>query len=486
MSIIQGVIGSIGGVSTPRYYLSYSGLHNEGGTIALSVNWENANNINLYWSIADDTAVAGVDYTSNAGYDGAVNANGTGSTVVAYITSTADSTTEGIEYYTIKLGSYGFASDFDQQSVNINDTSVAPTTNFTIEWWQKMNSSQPSAYPRFFDVGSWSSENPGISFESSAIYVWGGGSYDSVSSAYLGDTYNTWTHWCIERYNNTMALYKNGINILSTNNLGARQINDSTHPLTIGQGSGGYWNGKMVGFHWIKGAAKYKQNFTPLRGPIDSVTNSKLLLNVVDDTNKLVDTATAKTVTGYGTYSFDSDSPFTVAQEFTATLSGAGNTLGVFGSPPAGMANVKPGWTITRVAGGWSSTVVSVPAYGQIIAAINWLNDGSDYTFTPPASIVRSTGASGRGQFYELQFDSSYTDLENVRAGWYATSGAYTDRVIVDSLIEAGAWKVKLQNATDYPPAGEWTFTPPAVTGSLVFNTGYVQLDASTDWAIDA
>lgn len=485
MSIIQGLIGSMG-AGLPRYYLSYSGLNNEGGTITLTVNWENARNINLYWTIASDSATADVDFTSNTGYSGSVNANGTGSQVVAYITSTADSTTEGIEYYIVKLGTYNGANDLDQQSININDTSTAPTVDFTIEWWQKMNSSQITTYPRLFDVGTYPSELPGLSFEPSALMVWGNNTRDQIPSYQYTDTYNTWTHWAIVRRNNTMYLYKNGTNMFNTNNLGTVAFNNSTTAMTIGTGSNAPFIGKVTDFHWIKGTAKYTQNFSPLMGPADAITNSKLLLNVANDNSKLTDNATGKTVTGYNNYSFDSDSPYTVAQPMTATLIGAGNALGVFTTHPAGWNLLNPGWTISRVGGGWSSTVVSWNGGNEVTAADNWLNDGADYTFTPPSSISHYTGATGNGQYFELQFNSSYTDLANVKSGWYATCGGYTGRVIIDTVLNGGVWRVNLMDGSGAPQDGTWVFTPPAVTGSLSFNNGYLQLNASADWAFDA
>jgi len=478
MSIIQGLLGSIGGSLPPNYYLGLSGNYGEGYTLSLSLSYEYATGQTVYWSIATNTATQGVDYTSDNGYSGSLSPTGTGSQQLANITHVADNTTEGTEYYYIRIGTNPGGNDLYENNININDLSTDPLADFTIEWWQKMSSSQNNAYPRLFDIGSYPNEKPGISFENgSTVIVWGAG-YDDRAYA-VNFEYNTWVHWAIVRHNNTIALYKNGVSQLNTNNLGNRFFDETTSPLTIGTGSGTYWYGKVTDFHWIKGTAKYTSNFWVERRPAPAIANSKLLLRVANSGNKLVDSATGKTVYEYNTVAFDTDTPWLTPSSVTATLSGVGNTLGVFGSPPSGFDNIKPAWTISRVGGGWSSTVVAIPAYGQITAADNWLNDAADYTFSPPSSITHYSNA---GSQYLIQFDPSYTDLQNVKAGWSVTSSSYSAIVLQDAYLTQGAYWVRV--SVDWAP-GTFVFTPPTQTGSLVFNGSNVGLDHNDDWALD-
>lgn len=494
MTIIHGIIGSVqgasggGGGAKSISNIWYTTGSSEGYSTDINIDYNNWDGSAIYWQVVGKggtPATSGTDFTGTL--SGIFTPIGTGTYTVTTVSFVADVTTEGNEGWGADAGSYSGGSDYwNGTTWTITDLSTAPVADFTIEWWQKMNSSQSAQYPRLFDIGSHPSENPGISFESSWIYVWGGGSSDSVSSAYLGDTYNTWTHWAIERHNNTIALYKNGNNILSTNNLGPIQINDSTNPLTIGYGSGMPWNGKVTNFHWVKGHAKYQTSFTPALNPIPPTPNTKLLLGVADDTNKYADRVGLHAVNSTGSVAFDSDTPFTVPSAVSTTLLGVGGDLGVF-NYVTGLENVRPGWTISNTTNGYTGVVTSKDSNTNLHATPDWTNDSSEYTFTPPTSVSHATGASGQGQYWELQFSNvAQYDLLSVRAGWIATCGGYTDVVVVDvGTYDDGAYRVKLSQATSSPPVGTWTFTPYTATGSLVFNGGYVSTPASTDFAID-
>lgn len=134
MSIVQSIIGAVsGGNQPPAYWINLPGGYNEDGTVAFQVYWDHARNQVVYWSIASDSATAGVDFTSNAGYSGAIYTNGSGGTTVAYISNVNDNTTEGTEWYWVRVGTYPGGNDLAQQYVNINDTSQAPPyTGFDI------------------------------------------------------------------------------------------------------------------------------------------------------------------------------------------------------------------------------------------------------------------------------------------------------------------------------------------------------------------
>lgn len=489
MSIIQGLIGSIGANPPPSYYLYLSGSYNEGGSTTLLVDYRYAKGATVYWSIVTESAVPDVDFTSDNGYSGSLSPTGSGNQTLAHITNINDNTTEGLEWYVINLGTTEGGTDLYSERININDTSIDPLTDFTIEWWQNMNSSQPNSYPRLFDVGYYPTENPGISFEGNPYngvpIVWGGGSSDRV--------YNTnfipgeWVHWAIVRHNNTMALYKNGTNILNSNNLGTATFNNTSSQLTIGTGSGTYWNGKITGFHWIKGTAKYTSNFTPIRAPVTAIANSKLLLNAVDDTNKFTDSsASGFTPTTTTNISFEQDTPWFFGS-VTNTLIGAGDTLGVFNNTSMlGWSNIKPGWTIIKVGGGWSSTVVSISG-GNVVAADNWINDGSDYTFGPPSTVEAFSSAySGSAGSFNVLFQSTDTVLANVKNGWTISNGAgWTDIVTQDAYIGSGYYRVPVAGSVNPTNGYTYTFTPPTQTGSLTFSGATLAYAANAAWAFD-
>jgi hypothetical protein len=129
MSILQGLVGSIqGGVTPPPYYyLDVSGTYSEGQTVSLVLNYQHATGSTVYWSIASATATSGVDYTTNSGsYNGSLSPTGSGSTTVEYINLIADNTTEGNEYYNIRLGTYSGGNDLTNTNIGITDSSTTP------------------------------------------------------------------------------------------------------------------------------------------------------------------------------------------------------------------------------------------------------------------------------------------------------------------------------------------------------------------------
>jgi hypothetical protein len=127
MSIITAIIGSSSGSPPPSYYLDVNGTYNEGQTVSLVLNYQYATGSTVYWSIVSGTATNGVDYTTNSGnFNGSLSPTGTGSVTVEYINLTADNTTEGNEYYTVRLGSYSGGYDLTNSNVGIGDTSTTP------------------------------------------------------------------------------------------------------------------------------------------------------------------------------------------------------------------------------------------------------------------------------------------------------------------------------------------------------------------------
>jgi hypothetical protein len=258
-----------------------------------------------------------------------------------------------------------------------------------------MDNVQIGSYPRVFDVGSYPNEKPGISFEGqSTVYIWGG--QQSVREALYGVDFSKgqWVHWAIVRNNNTMAFYKNGTNILSGNGLGTIPLNNSYSPLSIGSGSNAPFSGKITGFHWVKGTAKYTGNFVPLKSQTPVISNSKYLLNVVDSGTAFADaTGNHFLQATVGTVNFSSDAPWTT----TATsVSRSSNT---YGGPSNGLYElqfdpsftdlsvVKNGWTVTN--GGWSAVVrddavSTFGAYRIMLYEGAGEPPGGVYTFTPP------------------------------------------------------------------------------------------------------
>ncbi len=180
--------------------------------------------------------------------------------------------------------------------------------DFTIEWFQNMNSGQ--SFPRVFSIGSYPSASIGVSIEGGTIYYW------SLSNANIMGTFtsfNQWVHFAITRAGNTIRMFQGG-NQIGDNLTGFRNYNNTTSVLAIGNESspsaGAGFKGNLTNFHWVKGTALYTSNFTPPVAPITPVANTKLLL-LATTSNALVTDSSGlnKTVTNVGV-TWSSNSPF--------------------------------------------------------------------------------------------------------------------------------------------------------------------------------
>jgi hypothetical protein len=107
----------------------------------------------------------------------------------------------------------------------------------------------------------------------------------------------------------------------------------------------------------------------------------------------------------------------------------------------------------------------------------------SDSPFTALGPYTAMYPASSGNTMYILK--TSYPDIENVQAGWAATSddfsGTVTSRTSTDPLYHI----VTINITSGALGAAPVTFTQPGL-GSVYFDgTSYVNYSASTDWAMD-
>ena len=109
-------------------------------------------------------------------------------------------------------------------------------------------------------------------------------------------TGNQWTYVTAVRTGNTLKLFVNGVEGLSTS---FADFNNSTTTLTIGSSTN--WNsnypfsGYLSDVRVVKGTAVYTSNFTPPTAPLTAVTNTKLLLNMAD--GQAIDSAAQNNLT---------------------------------------------------------------------------------------------------------------------------------------------------------------------------------------------
>ena len=114
----------------------------------------------------------------------------------------------------------------------------------------------------------------------------------------------------------------------------------------------------------------------------------------------------------------------------------------------------------------------------------------SDTPFTAAGPYTQFTNTSGQtgGGIYSLTFGGANynADLLNVRTGWSVTNGVISGTVIGDPVEYSGLIDIQV----NFAPSGtnNWTFTQPALGGSIEFYTstyGMIRYDAGTEWAFD-
>lgn len=173
--------------------------------------------------------------------------------------------------YKFGTASLYFDGTLDCVTLTDSDDWCLSDTDFTIDFWLRLPS-LPSAYKAVFS----NRENSGSYRYGFVFWILNTNKphfafYDTASSSYTcggGDALsaNTWYHFAVERYNNTLTMYKDGVAEPTTGNLtGKTNINLSTK-LAIGR-DGEYLDYNLYGyvdeFRWTKGVARFRGAFTP-------------------------------------------------------------------------------------------------------------------------------------------------------------------------------------------------------------------------------
>lgn len=276
---------------------------------------------------------------------------------------------------------------------------------------------------RPWSIGLYPTQTIALSYESmSADYYWINNSI--VGNVSRNHLTGQWEHMAFVRNNGVVKGYINGVEYFSGNN--NAEITDTINSLYVGTGeiSAGTFRGYIKDLHVIKGYAKYTGNFTPPQVPIIPYAGSKLLLNVASDLNKFTDNinSTASTMTGTVTYS--TDIPYTAAGPYTQFT----NQWGTGGSGS---------FVLTFAGGTYNADLANVTPGWTVSVGGN-----------PVATVSGTTGIlnSGSGDYIQISLN---VDL----------SGSVP---------------------------GTFTFTQPALGGSLYFNgSSYLNYGSSTDWAMD-
>ena len=186
----------------------------------------------------------------------------------------------GLETPTAVTGSVVFdGTNDDLQIADSNDFTFAKN-DFTIEFWRYKQATAVDTY-----VGKYGSGN------STRTFWFGQGSngaeqfyWYSGSSSYSLDSggafpINTWAHLAAVRYNGTMTLYVDGVEVASTTSNVDVSLNDTTEILRVGgENTGTYdYQGYISNLRILNGTALYTSNFTPPVHELEVIGDTVLL-----------------------------------------------------------------------------------------------------------------------------------------------------------------------------------------------------------------
>jgi hypothetical protein len=123
-------------------------------------------------------------------------------------------------------------------------------------------------------------------------------------------------------------------------------------------------------------------------------------------------------------------------------------------------------------------------AIGSETGTVSW---SSDTPFTAAGPYIQSTNQGGTN-IIDFSGDNYNSDLLNVKAGWTVSDGAgQTGTVTSDAFDLGGNYiRIGISFTPVNAPSTIWTFTQPALGGSLYFDgSSYLNYGGSAYWAID-
>lgn len=190
------------------------------------------------------------------------------------------------------------------------------TNNFTIEGWFY---TRDTTYQRLWCFP----DGDNVEIMNTNIYYWNGTTIAQAGSGTL--RLWSWFHIALVKLDGAVTVYYNGTAVITD----STPFNSTTsRPLAIcgelatdveGEGDNpsgpdGWLKGYMTNFRIVKGTALYTDNFNISYSPLTAVSNTKLLLTVVDKAGVIADTSgTSKTVTNFGGALYDGTSPLSTA-----------------------------------------------------------------------------------------------------------------------------------------------------------------------------
>ena len=249
----------------------------------------------------------------------------------------------GLETPTPVTGSVLFdGTNDDLQIADSNDFTFAKN-DFTIEFWRYKQATAVDTYVAKYGSGNstrtfWFGQGSGG--EEQFYWYSGSSGYNIDGGAF---PINTWAHLAAVRYNGTMTLYVDGVEVASTTSNVDVSLNDTTESLRVGgEDTGTYdYQGYISNLRILNGTALYTSNFTPPVHELEVIKDTVLLCCNNPDSAAAASYAgigTSKTITVNGDAAASTFSPgltrdFTSGTEFRGVTTF--DTQGYF-VPPSG------------------------------------------------------------------------------------------------------------------------------------------------------
>lgn len=186
------------------------------------------------------------------------------------------------------------------------------TENFTVEGWFYLKT---VGYTRLWCFP----DGDNVEVQGSTLYYWNGGAPAGSGSGVVPQ--NQWFHVALVKNAGNVVVYLNGVSRITDSSpfnsttSRALAIGGEVNNTVGGQGAesgtfDGYLDGYFTNFRVVKGTAVYTGTFSTPIAPFTAVTNTKLLLSVVNQATFLSDSSgTSKSVTNTGGAVFNAFTP---------------------------------------------------------------------------------------------------------------------------------------------------------------------------------
>jgi hypothetical protein len=281
MPISQILLTSGGGGPAPTINIyGWTNRINEGSTNTVYVDYEDYPSTTIYWRIVDD-GTSNDDWLNGTTPSGSFAINGTGSTSFSWTTA-EDLTTEGDQNYLLEVGTTLGSNNLLNETLTINDTSLAPEPPFSLQFVQSQTDYLDVAASADWNLSTtwtiefWSraakvSANDDLLTVMCQNYDVGGG----IDLLYIGGqlqlngtglasepTPNIWTHVALVSDGTNLTMYYNGNSVQFG---GAVNLNNTTNAIRIGaRGPADFqrFDGRLAMIR-ISNTAKYSAPFTP-------------------------------------------------------------------------------------------------------------------------------------------------------------------------------------------------------------------------------